>query len=135
MPQDTKQLLANFDGVPQDLIKAIVKANKTRKRHITQRIMEQDTEPVGIYRLTMKKDSDNFRQSAIQGIIERLKSEEFNVVIYEPTTKIEEYLGCKIRKDFKEFSKTSDIILANRYEDQLAEVKNKVYTRDLYRKD
>ncbi len=83
----------------------------------------------------MKKDSDNFRQSTIQGIIERLKSEEFNVVIYELTMKIEEYLGCKIVKDFKEFSKTSDIILATRYEDQLAEVKYNVYTRDLYRKD
>ncbi|MCR5186049.1 MAG: nucleotide sugar dehydrogenase [Clostridia bacterium] len=135
LPKDTKQLLANYDGVPQDLIKAIVKANKTRKRHITQQIMEQDPDTVGIYRLTMKKDSDNFRQSAIQGIIERLKSEEFNVVIYEPTSKKEEYLGCKVMDDFKQFSKISDIILANRYEDQLAEVKNKVYTRDLYRKD
>ena len=135
LPKDTKQLLANYDGVPQDLIKAIVKANKTRKRHITHQIMEQDPETIGIYRLTMKKGSDNFRQSAIQGIIERLKSEEFNVVIYEPTSKQEEYLGCKVMDDFKQFSKISDIILANRYEDQLAEVKNKVYTRDLYRKD
>ncbi|MCR5185608.1 MAG: nucleotide sugar dehydrogenase [Clostridia bacterium] len=135
LPKDTKQLLANYDGVPQDLIKAIVKANKTRKRHITHQIMEQDPETIGIYRLTMKKGSDNFRQSAIQGIIERLKSEEFNVIIYEPTSKKEEYLGCRITKDFKEFSKISDIILANRFEDELIEVKNKVYTRDLYRKD
>lgn len=135
LPKDTKQLLANYEGVPQDLIKAIVKANRTRKRHITQRVMEQDPETVGIYRLTMKKDSDNFRQSAIQGIIERLKSEEFKVVIYEPTSKKEEYLGCKIVNDFKEFSKMSDVILANRYEDELTEVKNKVYTRDLYKKD
>ena len=97
--------------------------------------MEQDPETIGIYRLTMKKGSDNFRQSAIQGIIERLKSKEFNVVIYEPTSKKEEYLGCKVMDDFKQFSKMSDIILASRYEDQLAEVKNKVYTRNLYRKD
>ena len=135
LPKDTKQLLANYEGVPQDLIKAIVKANKTRKRHITQRIMEIDPETVGIYRLTMKKDSDNFRASAIQGIIERLKSEEYNIIIYEPTTKQEQYLGCKIINDFKEFSKASDIILANRYEDVLNEVKDKVYTRDLYMKD
>ena len=97
--------------------------------------MEQDPDTVGIYRLTMKKDSDNYRQSAIQGIIERLKSEEFNVIIYEPTTKQEDYLGCKIIKDFKEFSRVSDVILANRFEDELMDVKNKVYTRDLYRKD
>ena len=135
LPKDTKQLLANFEGVPQDLIKAIVKANKTRKRHITQRIMEIDPETVGIYRLTMKKDSDNFRASAIQGIIERLKSEEYNVIIYEPTAKEEQYLGCKIVNDFKEFSKASDVILANRYEDVLDDVKSKVYTRDLFRKD
>ena len=121
--------------MPQDLIKAIVKANKTRRRHITQRIMQQDPETVGVYRLTMKKDSDNFRQSAIQGIIERLKSEEFDVIIYEPTAKQESYLGCKIVKDFKAFAKDSDIILANRFEKELDEVKNKVYTRDLYSKD
>ena len=135
LPKDTKQLLANYEGVPQDLIKAIVKANKTRKRHITQRIMEIDPETVGVYRLTMKKDSDNFRASAIQGIIERLKSEEYNVIIYEPTTKEKQYLGCKIINDFKEFSKASDVILANRYEDVLDEVKDKVYTRDLFMKD
>ena len=135
LPKDTKQLLANYEGVPQDLIKAIVKANKTRKRYITQKVLDTDPDTVGIYRLTMKKDSDNFRQSAIQGIIERLKAEEFNVVIYEPTAKEDHYLGCKIVNDFKEFSKTSDIILANRFEEQLNEVKTKVYTRDLYKKD
>ena len=135
LPKDTKQLLANYEGVPQDLIKAIVKSNKTRKRYITQHVMEADPDTVGIYRLTMKKDSDNFRQSAIQGIIERLKAEEFNVIIYEPTTSKTEYLGCKIINDFNKFSKESDIILANRFEEELNEVKNKVYTRDLYMKD
>lgn len=135
LPKDTKQLLANYEGVPQDLIKAIVSANRTRKRYITQKVLETNPETVGIYRLTMKKDSDNYRQSAIQGIIERLKAEEFNVIIYEPTSKAEEYIGCKIINDFKDFSKTSDIILANRFEEQLNEVKNKVYTRDLYKKD
>ena len=135
LPKDTKQLLANYEGVPQDLIKAIVKANETRKRYITQTIMEKNPDTVGVYRLTMKKDSDNFRQSAIQGIIERLRSEEYNVIIYEPTAKTEDFLGCKIVNDFKEFASKSDVILANRFEDELAEVKNKVYTRDLYMKD
>ena len=135
MPKDTKQLLANFHNVPQNLIRAIVRSNRTRKRHITEMIMERNPEVVGIYRLTMKADSDNFRFSAIQGVIERLKEEDVEVIIYEPTSKKKSFNGCKIVNDFKKFAKESDVIVANRYEDALFEVKDKVYTRDLYSKD
>lgn len=135
LPKDTKQLLANFHNVPQNLIRAIVRSNRTRKRHITEMIMERNPEIVGIYRLTMKADSDNFRFSAIQGVIERLKEEDVEVIIYEPTSKKKSFNGCKIVNDFKKFAKESDVIVANRYEDALFEVKDKVYTRDLYSKD
>ena len=135
LPKDTKQLLANFHNVPQNLIRAIVRSNRTRKRHITEMIMERNPDVVGIYRLTMKADSDNFRFSAIQGVIERLKEEDVEVIIYEPTSKEKSFNGCKIVNDFKKFAKESDVIVANRYEDALFEVKDKVYTRDLYSKD
>ena len=135
LPKDTKQLLANFHNVPQNLIRAIVRSNRTRKRHITEMIMERNPEIVGIYRLTMKADSDNFRFSAIQGVIERLKEEDVEVIIYEPTSKEKSFNGCKIVNDFKKFAKESDVIVANRYEDALFDVKDKVYTRDLYSKD
>ena len=135
LPKDTKQLLANYENVPQNLIRAIVRANRTRKKHITEMIMRRDPEVVGIYRLTMKKDSDNFRASAIQGIIERLKDEDVEVVIYEPTLNADEFNGCKVVNDFEEFSKKSDVILANRLEADLESVKNKVYTRDLFSRD
>ena len=98
-------------------------------------IMDKDPDVVGIYRLTMKKDSDNFRASAIQGIIDRLKLEDVEIMIYEPTLKDKEFNGCKVVNDFSKFSEKSDVILANRYEDALFEVKDKVYTRDLYSKD
>ena len=135
LPKDTKQLLANFDDVPQNIIRAIVRANRTRKRHITDMVMEKDPDVVGIYRLTMKKDSDNFRASAIQGVIDRLRVEGIKVVIYEPTLEKDEFNGCKVMNDFNKFARKSDVILANRYDDTLEEVKNKVYTRDLYSKD
>lgn len=135
LPKDTKQLLANYENVPQNLIRAIVRANRTRKKHITEMIMRRDPEVVGVYRLTMKKDSDNFRASAIQGIIERLKDEDVDVVIYEPTLKAEEFSGCKVVNNFDEFSKKSDVILANRFESDLEPVKDKVYTRDLFSRD
>ena len=135
LPKDTKQLLANYENVPQNLIRAIVRANRTRKKHITEMIMRRDPEVVGIYRLTMKKDSDNFRASAIQGIIERLKDEDVEVIIYEPTLKADEFNGCKVVNDFEEFSKKSDVILANRLEADIESVKNKVYTRDLFSRD
>ena len=135
LPKDTKQLLANYENVPQNLIRAIVRANRTRKKHITEMVMRRDPETVGIYRLTMKKDSDNFRASAIQGIIERLKDEDVEVVIYEPTLKAEEFSGCKVINDFDKFAKKSDVILANRFEEELKGVKSKVYTRDLFSRD
>ena len=135
LPKDTKQLLANFKDVPQNLIRAIVRSNRTRKKHITEMIMQKDPEVVGIYRLTMKKDSDNFRASAIQGVIERLKEEDVEIIIYEPTLNDKEFNGCKVVNDFSKFSKKADVILANRYEDDLYDVKEKVYTRDLYSKD
>ena len=135
LPKDTKQLLANFDNVPQNLIRAIVRSNRTRKKHIAEMVMRKNPDVVGIYRLTMKAESDNFRFSAIQGVIERLKEEDVEIIIFEPTLKDETFNGCKVINDFEEFSKKSDVIVANRYEDQLFDVRNKVYTRDLYSRD
>lgn len=135
LPKDTKQLLANFDNVPQNLIRAIVRSNKTRKRHISNMVIRKNPDVVGIYRLTMKSDSDNFRYSAIQGVIDNLKEEDVEIIIYEPTLKAEEFSGCKVVNDFKEFSEKADVIIANRYEDILFDVKDKVYTRDLFRRD
>ena len=135
LPKDTKQLLANYDNVPQNLIRAIVRSNRTRKKHITEMIMRRDPEVVGIYRLTMKTNSDNFRASAIQGIIERLKEEDVDILIYEPTLKADTFNNCKVINDFDEFARKSDVILANRFESALDGVKDKVYTRDLYSRD
>ena len=135
LPKDTKQLLANYDNVPQNLIRAIVRSNRTRKKHITEMIMRKNPETVGVYRLTMKSGSNNFRASAIQEIIDRLKLEGVDVIIYEPTLKAEQFNNCKVINNFEEFSKKSDVILANRLEEELKVVKDKVYTRDLYSRD
>lgn len=135
LPKDTKQLLANFNNVPQNLIRAIVSSNDTRKEHISEMIIERKPNVVGIYRLTMKAESDNFRFSAIQGVIQRLKSHNVQIIIYEPTLKDEDFSECKVINDFDEFTQKSDIIVANRYEEQLFKVKDKVYTRDLYSRD
>ena len=137
LPKDTKQLLANYSDVPQNLIEAIVKANYTRKKHITQMVLNQNPKVVGIYRLTMKKDSDNFRASAIQSIIEMLKKRNIEIIIYEPTlnNRNEKFNDCTIVNDFQKFKTTSDVILANRMEEELKEVSEKVYTRDIYGKD
>lgn len=135
LPKDTKQLLANYENVPQNIIRAIVRANRTRKKHITEMIMRRNPDTVGIYRLTMKTGSDNFRASAIQEIIERLKDEGVEVIIYEPTLKDTMFNGCQVVNDFKVFAEESDVILANRLEDALNGVKDKVYTRDLYSRD
>ena len=121
--------------MPQNLIRAIVSSNDTRKEHIAKMIMQRNPNVVGIYRLTMKADSDNFRFSAIQGVIQKLKEHNVQVIIYEPTLKDKEFKECEVINDFKEFSKKADIIVANRYEEQLFEVRNKVYTRDLYSRD
>ncbi len=135
LPKDTKQLLANFENVPQNLIRAIVRSNRTRKKHIAEMIMRRDPDIVGVYRLTMKSESDNFRFSAIQGVIENLKKEGVEIIIYEPTLKKDKFLDCNVINNFEKFKKESDVILANRYEDKLFEVKDKVYTRDLYSRD
>ena len=135
LPKDTKQLLANYNDVPQNLIKAIVSSNQTRKDHITDMIMDKKPDVVGIYRLTMKSESDNFRSSAIQDIVKGLKEEDVNVVIYEPTLKANEFADCKVVKDFNEFANESNVILANRFESTLDSVKDKIYTRDLFFRD
>lgn len=135
LPKDTKQLLANFDNVPQNLIRAIVSSNDTRKEHIAEMIMQRNPNVVGIYRLTMKSDSDNFRFSAIQGVIQKLKEHDVQIIIYEPTLKDKEFKDCEVINDFSQFAEKADIIVANRYEEQLFEVRNKVYTRDLYSRD
>ena len=135
LPKDTKQLLANYDHVPQNLIEAIVKSNDTRKDHITNMIMKKNPKVVGVYRLTMKTGSDNFRASAIQGIIERLKNKNVEVVIYEPTLKTETFNDCKVIQDFDEFDNLVDIILVNRLDDKTKELTKEIYTRDLFTRD
>jgi len=135
LPKDTKQLLANYKDVPQNLIEAIVNANKTRKNFITNEILKTNPKTVGIYRLTMKAGSDNFRSSAIQDIIKNLRANNVNVVIYEPTLKQTEFDGFKVISDIERFKEMSSIILANRQEDILKDVIDKVYTRDLFSRD
>ena len=132
LPKDTKQLLANYDKVPQNLIEAIVKSNDTRKDHITKMILKKNPKIVGIYRLTMKTNSDNFRASAIQGIIQRLKANNINVIIHEPTLKAEEFNECNVVNDFDEFVNKSDIVLCNRIDDKIKKHSDKIYTRDLF---
>ena len=132
LPKDTKQLLANYDKVPQNLIEAIVKSNDTRKDHITKMILKKNPKTVGIYRLTMKTNSDNFRASAIQGIIQRLKANNINVIIHEPTLKAKEFNECHVVNDFDEFVNKSDIVLCNRIDDKIKKYSDKIYTRDLF---
>ena len=135
LPKDTKQLLANYDNVPENLIEAIVKSNDTRKRHITDMILEHNPSVVGIYRLTMKSNSDNFRASAIQSVIKNLKDKNVRVVIYEPTLTTDTFDDLEVIKDLNEFKNISDIIVVNRVDDNLLDVKDKLYTRDLYSRD
>jgi UDPglucose 6-dehydrogenase len=135
LPKDTKQLLANYQAVPNSIIKAIVEANSTRKDFIAERILERKPKKVGIYRLTMKAGSDNFRQSSIQGIMRRIKAQGIKVVIYEPALKEESFLNSRVIADLDEFKREADVILSNRFNDDLADVMEKVYTRDLYFRD
>jgi len=135
LPKDTKQLLANYSNIPQNIMTAIVDANRTRKDHIADMILLKNPNIVGIYRLTMKKDSDNYRNSAIQGVMKRIKSKGIEVVVYEPTISEQEFFKSKIIKDIEEFKKISDIIVANRLDDSINDVKHKVYTRDLFSRD
>ena len=135
LPKDTKQLLANYSDVPNNIIGAIVDANKTRKDHIADMIIKKNPKVVGIYRLTMKKDSDNFRASSIQGVMKRIKAKGIEVVVYEPVLKGNEFYHSKVIKDFDEFKDMSDIIVSNRLSKELFDVEEKVYTRDLFNRD
>ncbi|XQY91588.1 nucleotide sugar dehydrogenase [Metabacillus sp. HB246100] len=135
LPKDTKQLLANYADVPNNIMGAIVDANRTRKDHIADMILKRNPKVVGIFRLTMKMDSDNFRQSAIQGVMKRIKAEGVEVVVYEPAFTEKEFYNSKVINDFEEFKKISDVIVANRLSDELKDVSDKVYTRDLFSRD
>lgn len=135
LPKDTKQLRANYENVPNNIMGAIVDANRTRKDHIAQMILARNPMVVGIYRLTMKTNSDNFRQSSIQGIMKRIKARGIEVVVYEPSLKEDNFFNSKVIRDLNEFKKMADVIVVNRMTEELMDVEEKVYTRDIYSRD
>lgn len=135
LPKDTKQLLANYADVPQNIMSAIVDANRTRKDHVAQMILKRNPKIVGVYRLTMKTDSDNFRQSSIQGVMKRIKGKGIEVVVYEPALKEDYFYNSRVIKDIDEFKRICDVIVSNRMADEIEDVEDKVYTRDIYCRD
>ncbi len=135
LPKDTKQLLANYGEVPNNIIKAIVDANATRKDYVADAILRKNPKTVGVYRLTMKFDSDNFRQSSVQGVMKRIKAKGVEVLVYEPTLKEDEFFRSEVIRNLDEFKERCDVILANRYHEDISDVLDKVYTRDLYYRD
>ena len=135
LPKDTKQLLANYDKVPQNMMSAIVESNRTRKDHIAGMILERNPKVVGIYRLTMKTGSDNFRASSIQGIMKRIKAKGIEVIVYEPTYQEDKFYNSRVINDLNKFKSVSDVIVVNRMNDELIDVEEKIYTRDLYKRD
>lgn len=132
LPKDTKQLAANYENIPNNLIRAIVKSNATRKCFIAEQIMKQDPQVVGVHRLTMKTGSDNFRQASIFDIMKRLRGEGIEVIIYEPTLDEGTYMKYRVVNDLDAFKQEADVILTNRWHDQLEDCSEKVYTRDVY---
>jgi nucleotide sugar dehydrogenase len=135
LPKDTKQLKANYKNIPENLISAIVESNNTRKEHIAKEIINKSPKIIGIYKLAMKSGSDNFRTSAIQDVMEKIKSNGIEIVIYEPTLQEDNFKNNKVIKNIEEFKNISDIILVNRYDESLKDVKDKIYTRDLFLRD
>ena len=135
LPKDTKQLKANYKDVPENLISAIVQSNSTRKQHIAQMIVNKNPQVVGVYRLTMKSDSDNFRASAIQGVMNIIKNMGIEIIIYEPTLRDSYFMGNRVITDFEEFTTLADVILVNRVDEKIMSVKDKIYTRDIFSRD
>ena len=132
LPKDTKQLLANYETVPQNIIRAIVDANSTRKDFLADQIIKKNPKTVGIYRLVMKSGSDNFRQSSIQGIMKRVKAKGISVIVYEPQLNCANFFNSHVEKDLNEFKRNCDVIIANRLVNEIIDVQNKVFTRDLF---
>lgn len=135
LSKDIKQLLANYKNVPQNMIEAIIKSNDTRKKHIADMILKREPKTVGFYRLTMKAGSDNFRASAIQSVIELIRTKGVNIIVYEPTLKVDDFEGIKDEHDLDTFKNVSDVIIANRFDEEISDEMNKIYSRDIFREN